>query len=164
MSKIKLNLPEGEFPANGKQVSFVAPCGCADADCIHINGIDYALVDSRGNNVAGVSGLWATGSIVSVILDVIGTKAYVQNSTYATTSGFTGTLLSNGWSNSIPYTQTITIDGLHASDEPFIDVDLSGITDATVGVTVTDNWLRISRATVSADNGIGSPKIFIFGK
>ena len=89
MSKIKLTLPGLEIPVNGKQVTFKAPCDCSVVECIEIDGIDYAVVDSLGNVVTGnpAGGTWASGAKVSVILDVDNRKAYLLNGALAGPKG-----------------------------------------------------------------------------
>lgn len=79
MSVIKVTLPTGEIPAEGKQVSFKAPCPCDQTDAIQIEGVDYTACDALGNCVTGIGGVWDVGSIVSVILSPEQKKAYVQN-------------------------------------------------------------------------------------
>lgn len=79
MAKMKLTLPGGEIPIDGKQVSFKAPCDCAAVDCIQIDGVDYDVVDSMGNTVPFGRGVWCNGAVLSVVLDVTNQKAYLQN-------------------------------------------------------------------------------------
>ena len=81
MAKIKLTLPLGEIPVNGKQVTFVAPCDCSAADGIQIDGVDYCVVDALGNQVTGnpTGGVWGAGAKVSVLLDVENQKAFLLN-------------------------------------------------------------------------------------
>ena len=80
MSVIKVTLPPGEIPVEGKQVSFKAPCPCDVTEAIQIEGENYIVCDSLGKCVTGVGGVWDVGSIVSVILSVEQKKAYIQNS------------------------------------------------------------------------------------
>lgn len=79
MSVIKVTLPPGEIPAEGKQVSFKAPCTCTVTDAIQIDGVDYTVCDALGKCVTGIGGVWDVDSIVSVILSPEQKKAYVQN-------------------------------------------------------------------------------------
>ena len=81
MSIIKVTLPPGELPVNGKQVSFKAPCDCSAAEAIQIEGVNYDVVDSLGNVVIGnpAGGTWVSGAKVSVLLDVDNRKAYLLN-------------------------------------------------------------------------------------
>lgn len=88
MSKIKLTLPEGISPVDGKYISFSAPCDCGAADAITINGVDYELLDTCQRKPTGA---WTPGSLVSVVLDCTNKKAYIQGSSYTKTE--TDTLL-----------------------------------------------------------------------
>ena len=79
MGVIKLTLPIGEVPVNGKQVTFTAPCSCQDTEALEIDGTRYTVVDALCRCVTGVGGRWAVGATVSVILDVDNKRAYLQN-------------------------------------------------------------------------------------
>ena len=81
MGKVKLTLPGLEIPVTGKQVTFAAPCDCSVVECIHIDGVDYAVVDAMGNQVTGSpdGGVWRSGAKVSVLLDVENRKAFLLN-------------------------------------------------------------------------------------
>ena len=81
MGKVKLTLPGMEIPVTGKQVSFEAPCNCDATECLQIDGVDYTVIDSLGNTVTGIGGVWATGAKITVVLDVENQKAYLLNST-----------------------------------------------------------------------------------
>lgn len=69
----------------------------------------------------------------------------------AETETYKGTFSSSGWSSSAPYTQTITVDGVLSTDYPFVDIDLSEVSDATA---VIEAWKMVGRCTVSADNKV----------
>lgn len=77
MSKIKLTLPAGMIPITGKQVSFIAPCDFGVADCLQIAGVDYSVVKADGSVPVNS---WKSGNIVSVILDIENSKAFILNS------------------------------------------------------------------------------------
>lgn len=79
MSVIKLTLPPGELPVNGKQVTFKAPCTCIETEAIQIEGVQYTVVDSLCRCVTGIGGRWEAGAVVSVILDVDNKRAHLQN-------------------------------------------------------------------------------------
>lgn len=79
MSKIKVTLPPGETVANGKQITFTAPCACDVTESIIIDGVEYLVVDAMGQCVTGVGGVWNSGAQVSVIIDTEANKAYIQN-------------------------------------------------------------------------------------
>lgn len=69
----------------------------------------------------------------------------------AETATYKGTFLSSGWSSSAPYTQSITVDGVLSTDYPFVDIDLSSVSDAA---GVIEAWKQVGRCTVSADNTV----------
>lgn len=77
------------------------------------------------------------------------TKKYTD--TKAVTDVRKGTLLASKWSAAAPFTQEITVDGVLFDDYPFVDIDLSEVTDA---VGVIENWTLVGRCTVSKDNTI----------
>lgn len=79
MSVIKVTLPPGELPVNGKQVSFKAPCACSAAEAVQIEGVNYTVCDALGRCVTGSRGVWEAGEIISVILDAENNKALIQN-------------------------------------------------------------------------------------
>lgn len=79
MSIIKVTLPPGEMPAEGKQVSFKAPCTCAVTEAIQIEGENYTVCDALGKPVTGIGGIWDAGSIISTVLSLEQKKAYIQN-------------------------------------------------------------------------------------
>lgn len=77
MSKIKVNL--GYAPVNGKQISFIAPCGSVDTECLVIEDVEYAVVDADGVSVAGLQNVWNSGAMVSAILNTATHTAFIQN-------------------------------------------------------------------------------------
>lgn len=70
---------------------------------------------------------------------------------YARTESFKNTLPASGWSGSAPYTQSITVSGILASDEPFVDVNLK---DVSNGAEILEAWSVVGRITASANNTI----------
>lgn len=135
MSAIKITLPAGEIPVNGKQVSFVAPCNCLTADSLQIDDEVYAIVDAMGKTVTGKGGVWDTGAIISVILDVTNKKAYMQSSSVgALTQILTATITAAGWSSAKTdgyYTNQVTVSGMLASYNPFCDLVVTSAELAT---------------------------------
>lgn len=83
--KISITLPYGERAVDGKQISFVAPCSSLDADGAVIEGVEYTVVDAAGNALTGTVPAWEKGATVSIVLDTVNTKAYIQN---AVTNGY----------------------------------------------------------------------------
>lgn len=73
---------------------------------------------------------------------------------YATTATYSGTLTSGGWSNSAPYSQTVTVSGILATDTPFADVNMSSASTGDAGNNLIEAWSFVGRITVTADNTI----------
>lgn len=47
------------------------------------------------------------------------------------------------WSSTLPYTQTVNVEGMRSTDVPFVDLNISGGSDSTVDGRIT-SWGRIS--------------------
>ena len=75
---MKIKLKVSGKVSTGRLVSFVAPCGSDTAECLTIGSKNYTICNAAGTNVAGTNA-WVSGAIVSVILNVEGAKAYIQN-------------------------------------------------------------------------------------
>ena len=63
---------------------------------------------------------------------------------------YSGTFTTAGWSSSAPYTQTLTINGILASDYPDAYVNLSSAT-ATTGPQLVQGWACIDRIATAAN-------------
>ena len=75
---ITLTLPASV--STGTLVKFSAPCDCSEVTGgLVIDGESYAIVDAVGASVVGVGGVWASGSMVSVLIDAENKKAFIQN-------------------------------------------------------------------------------------
>ena len=77
MATITVTLPEGVTLSQGKQISFTAPCDSTGVTGIIINGITYTLVKANGNSLE--TGAFINGALISVLIDLINSKAYIQN-------------------------------------------------------------------------------------
>ena len=65
----------------GTLLKFKAPCDCtAVTGGLVIDGKTYAVVDSLGDSVAGKNGAWASGAMVSALIDKANLRAFIQNS------------------------------------------------------------------------------------
>lgn len=69
--------------------------------------------------------------------------------TKAETASYKTTLLASGWSGSAPYTQTVNVSGILATDEPFIDVYLEGVSD---GTAIIEAWAVVGRVSTANDS------------
>lgn len=68
--------------------------------------------------------------------------------TKATTAEYSATLLAANWSDTEPYTQTVAVDGILFSDDPFVDISLTDVTDSTI---VSEFWSFVY--LITTDNG-----------
>lgn len=71
--------------------------------------------------------------------------------TQTSVANYTATLTVAGWTGTAaPYTQEATVAGILASDTPFVDVDMSGLTTADDMTAVQDAFGLILKATAGA--------------
>ena len=148
MSVIKVTLPLGELPVNGKQVSFKAPCDCHVAEAIQIEGVNYTVVDNMGCCVTGKGGMWVAGSVVTVVLDTENQKAYFQNNaaqTFTVTVPLSWTAANGG------FNQTVPVTGIYAYDTPVVDVVLGS--DVSANDAYLDAWGSVTRIA-TADGSV----------
>lgn len=68
----------------------------------------------------------------------------------ATTATYTATLTAEGWSASAPYTQTVAVAGILATDNPIVDIVLSGATETAQNEL--EAWGNISRIQTQDGN------------
>lgn len=69
----------------------------------------------------------------------------------AATASYTATLTVAGWTGTAaPYTQEATVAGILASDSPFVDVDMSGMTTTDDMTAAQDAFGMILKATAGA--------------
>lgn len=71
----------------GTSVKFTAPCNSEDVTVgVTVDGVQYEWLDTLGEPLAGVEGLFAAGTMVGIILDRENLIAYLVNA--APTKGF----------------------------------------------------------------------------
>ena len=75
---INLSTPESGV-TDGMELSFRAPCNCADANGISLDGVTYDLVDASGNSLTSCSGYFVKDAILTVIIDTVNGKATLLN-------------------------------------------------------------------------------------
>lgn len=68
----------------------------------------------------------------------------------ASTASYTALFLASGWSESAPYSQTVSVEGILATDDPLVDVSLTGVTTAEAGKARTDAWTFVGRVEAGA--------------
>lgn len=65
---------------DGTCVKFLAPCASADVTVgVVVDGVQYAWMDTLGEPLVGVEGLFVTGALVGIILDRDNLIAYLVN-------------------------------------------------------------------------------------
>lgn len=68
---------------------------------------------------------------------------------------YTGTLSASGWSSTAPYTQTITMQGIVATDEPFFDLNMTNATVDNAG-DLAKNWVLVKKLEAGANSIIAT--------
>lgn len=63
---------------------------------------------------------------------------------------FTATLSASSWSDTTPFTQTVTVSGIEATDNPIADLDVSGA-NAQSYDALAEAWACVSRITTDAN-------------
>jgi hypothetical protein len=69
------------------------------------------------------------------------------------TASYKSQLAEGAWSDTAPYTQSITVNGLLASDEPFVDINMGfGFASDYYRTLSLEEYYKIGRMAVTADN------------
>lgn len=90
-----------------------------------VTGIDTSVINAQ-----------AMALIEDLRANLLGMYAGIEK---ANIINFTGVLAENGWSSAEPYTQTIPLEVL-PSDDPFVDVNMYGISDANEMRELSEAW------------------------
>jgi len=61
------------------------------------------------------------------------------------------TLSSSSWSGSGPYTQSVTVSGMTSSNEPTVDVDMSGATTLSAMENLSEAWGLLLKAVTGSN-------------
>ena len=169
MANIKVTL-DYEI-TDGQSLTFKAPC-----DSTAVTGLivyypiitesssaqtskTFTFKDAHGNALTSIGNLFTTNAYIKVILDTTNSYAYIQNSdtngyleekidSKATTSTLT-TTISTTWSSSTPYTQNITVSGITSTDNPCVDVVLTG--DSNADKLILEAWGTVNRIVTSTN-------------
>lgn len=64
---------------------------------------------------------------------------------------FAGVLIADGWSATEPHTQSVAMAGVLGADKPFVDVDMSAVTEPEMMQTLNKAWSNIVKAEASAN-------------
>lgn len=103
----------------------------------------HVKLSASYTSVAGVDDGWAaTPSAVKAAYDLASGKA--------SRAFYTGTLTTSGWSSSAPYTQSVTISGILATDTPVIDLNMSSATTSNAA-DLQAAWACVGRIVTAAN-------------
>lgn len=149
---IEVRLPHGVVLTTGLTMSFIAPCDCSTAGGIAVNGQypEYEIVDAMGNVMTGGSGVWCSGSLITVVLDVENKKAYIQNSAHTKSRTYTATLSTTWTAAGTVYYQDVTVAGITEADDPI--VDFVPQTNNATNVTLSGEMSKIFRVDTYEDS------------
>lgn len=115
------------------------------------SGTTTATITNGTNGTNGDDGKSAYA--IAVEEGFSGDEAAWLNSLKGTTTvtssavNLTGTLAADGWSDTAPYTQTVTVTGLAEDGYPILDLIIS--TDTTTGIDENKQWAYITKATTA---------------
>lgn len=107
---------------------------------------DYNELENKPTKLSDFTndGIFITNTSDDLVNYYTKTEDDALLSTKATTTLYTATLLSSGWSGSAaPYTQTVSITGILATDTPIVDVVLDQST--STAIAQIEAWANISK-------------------
>lgn len=109
--------------------------------------------DERGDeSVCGYAmPVWISAMLAEKMDARSGAELAAEVAGKATTARYQATLSSEGWSEGVPHTQTAAAEGVLATDNPFVDVDMSGAATGAAGTALSDAWALVGR--VEAGDG-----------
>ena len=83
----------------------------------------------EANKLSEARAIALTGDVVGSV-DFDGSKGVSINTTIYASKYYTATLKASDWGTTIPYTQTVTVSGIKASDNPIVDINMSSATES----------------------------------
>jgi len=112
-------------------------------------GTGYGVQTTLSSSTTAIPRADAVHTAIGTVSTALGTLE-TEVGTKATTVTYTGTIGAGSWSGSGPFTKAITVTGILATDNPIIDLDLSGVAFADVTARQTE-WGKIYRAVTSTN-------------
>lgn len=124
------------------KVDKVTGKGLSTEDYTSAEKTKLSNIESEANKTVVVQ---ATGSSTTSVMsqDAVTNQLNAK----ATTTVYTATLTSGGWSSSAPYTQTVNISGILATDNPIVDVVLDANT--STAMSQISAWVCVSKIVTS---------------
>lgn len=108
----------------------------------HIPVSSEAGAETVAQRLSGLNTALQTKISSADALSAIGQKASTQR--------FSATLSASGWSSSAPYIQTVNVSGLLSTDDPFVDVSLSGASTTSAATALMEAWGFVGRVNAGA--------------
>lgn len=106
---------------------------------IHTGQVIDGAISAVINGRAGLQGIYVNGTELEPDDN---NKVSIPLSS---ASLYTATLLENGWTNSAPYSQTVNVQGILATDTPIVDIVLS----SSNADEESFSWLYVSKIITS---------------
>ena len=109
------------------------------------DGTTTNFVVTNGKGIQSISKTGSSGAVDTYTITYGNDQTSnftVQN---AVTATLYGTFAAAGWSSSAPYTQTISIEGIAASDSPITDINMNGVTSADTANAMLESWSYVGR-------------------
>lgn len=100
-----------------------------------------------------ISGGELTGELSAPLINatLIQENSVALENKYAQVFKYTATLATASWSDSAPYSQTVTVTGLKSTDNVISDIDMSNISSADDGTDALDAWSLVGRIDIQDD-------------
>jgi hypothetical protein len=110
---------------NGEELLIQAPCNCSEVNGVQINNVEFPFYDAAGKSLANITGLFAQGSLIRIMIDTLNARAYILNGAVPRLRivEVLATLSADGWNDTAPYTQTVTINGMEADTNGMVRVN-----------------------------------------
>lgn len=106
---------------------------------IHTGQVIDGAISAVINGRAGLQGIYVNGT------ELEPDDNNKVSITLSSASLYTATLLENGWTNSAPYSQTVNVQGILATDTPIVDIVLS----SSNADEESFSWLYVSKIITS---------------
>lgn len=132
---------------NGNGILSIVKTGTTGTvDTYTINYSDGTSSTFTVTNGEGIQSIVKTGTVGSIDTYTI-TFGNDQTATFTVKNAVVGTyqatFLASGWSNTAPYTQTLTVSGILSTDYPIIDVNMSDATTTDAGEALLNAWAAV---------------------
>lgn len=145
--------PDGEGNAviTGAEIAQSEGSGTTVAEALEARLKKSEVYDGLDQEEAGYALDARQGKALTEALDEARTSLGQRIEGKASTARYGATLKAGGWSAGAPYEQTVAVSGVLATDDPFVDVDMSGAGSASAGTELTEAWMLVGR--VKANEG-----------